>query len=542
MGGCFRITSTSGSSLEGWLKVADTAIEMTAMRKAFENVVAVDNVDFSVRRGEIHALVGENGAGKTTLMNLLYGIYRPDHGTIKVFGQQCNIEHARQAIALGIGMVHQHFMLLPPLTIAENLVLGKEPRTQHRVLLDYDKAVELASELSQLYGLGIEPKERVIDVSVGEQQRVEILKALYRGAEILILDEPTAVLTPQESGDLFKVLRSLKSAGKTIIFISHKLREVMEIADRVTVMRHGRIVDTVSKEETDVEALAKMMVGRKVSFQRKEIEPALGDVVLSVRDLEARGARGLSALKGISFDIHSGEILGVAGVDGNGQSELVEVITGLRRADSGRVVFRGQSIINLSPADIRTLGISHVPEDRHRRGICKGLTVEENLIAGGHRSARFSRLGRLQAKTIRAFAEGLVSEFDIRPDDPTARAGNLSGGNAQKVVVAREVSTEPSLLVASQPTRGLDVGSIEFIRKVLIAQQQKGQAILLVSADLEEILSLSDRIAVMYEGRFTGILRAEDATETRLGLLMAGITEGDEAVVEACRYGGGEDE
>ncbi len=500
----------------------ETAVEMLGMRKEFENVVAVNDVDFSVRRGEIHALVGENGAGKTTLMNLLYGIHRPDRGTIKVFGRRHTIEHARQAIGLGIGMVHQHFMLLPPLSIAENLVLGREPAL-HRVLLDYDEAVRIALHLSKQYGLGIRPRERVIDVSVGEQQRVEILKALYRGAEILILDEPTAVLTPQEAEDLFRILFSLKEAGKTIVFISHKLREVMQVADRVTVMRDGRVVGTVDRAETSPEELAKMMVGREIAFSRKVLAPSLGRVVLSVRDLRVRGARGLSALKGVSFDIRSGEIFGIAGVDGNGQTELVEALSGLRRVDSGEIVFEGSKVINLSPAGMRRLGVGHVPEDRQTRGICRGFTVEENLIAGEHRGPRFSRFGQLQAKRIRAFASDLIREFDIRCGGPSARAGQLSGGNAQKVVVAREVAAEPRLLIASHPTRGLDVGSIEFIRKVLVSQQQKGHAILLISADLDEILSLSDTVAVMYEGQLLRTLPAEEATETELGLLMAGI-------------------
>jgi len=495
-------------------------VRMTGIVKQFPNVVALKGVDFSVQKGEVHSLVGENGAGKSTLMNILYGVLQPDLGEVYIHGRRQTIHSARDAMNLGIGMVHQEFMLAPAMTVLENIILGFEPN--RRRVVDYDAARERITALSAEYGLAIRPDSRIIDNSVGEAQRVEIIKALYRGAEVLILDEPTAVLTPQETEDLFKVIRSLKEHGKTVIFISHKLQEVLAISDRITVMRDGRVQGTLSAAEATKEKIATLMVGREVFLNIRAPEREKGEVVLDVRGLSAKGRRKLSDLKDVSFQVHAGEILGIAGVDGNGQSELVEVLTGLRRAEQGEVLVSGRNITNLAPGEIRRQGVAHIPEDRNRSGLCADLTVADNLIATKLRRPPLSKKGIIRGQAVRELASKLVDEYDIRPGNYRIPARNLSGGNRQKVVVAREVSEDAELLNADPATRGVDIGSIEFIRSILIAQREEGKAILLVSADLEEIMSLSDRIAVMFEGRIVGILPASEANEQVLGLMMAG--------------------
>jgi simple sugar transport system ATP-binding protein len=503
--------------------VTEYAVEMHHISKQFPLVLANDDVTFTVQQGEIHALVGENGAGKSTLMNILYGLLRSDSGTMSENGKTVQFSGPGDAIAHGIGMVHQHFMLTPPLTVAENVVLGQEP--SQKGFVDIARANQIVQELSDQYGLKVDPAAKVETLSVGIEQRIEIIKVLYRGAEILILDEPTAVLIPQEVDELFEILRSLKDQGKTIIFITHKLQEVMAVSDAVTVMRRGKVVGTVRTEHTTRQEIATMMVGRQVLFRVERTQAEPGEVVLTVKDLNAIDNKELPALRGISFNVREGEILGIAGVEGNGQTELVEVLTGLRKAQSGAVELNGQVITNYSPRLIRERGTGHIPEDRQRRGLVLDFTVAQNMVLGIHYRQPFVRhlgLDVINFGPIRAKAQRLLKEFDIRPPDQENLAGNLSGGNQQKVIVAREFDQNPKLLVAAQPTRGIDVGSIEFIHQRLLQARNQGKAVLLISADLEEILSISDRIAVMYEGQIVGILDPEEATEARLGLMMTG--------------------
>lgn len=504
--------------------MVEYAVEMLGITKQFPLVLANDNVSFSVRKGEIHALVGENGAGKSTLMNILYGLLRPDSGKIILNGKEVKLSGPADAINMGIGMVHQHFMLIPPLTVTENVILGSEPSRMGFV--DSDRANAIVQDLSDKYGLKVNPTSKVETLSVGIEQRIEIIKVLYRGAEILILDEPTAVLAPQEVSELFGILRSLKDQGKTIIFITHKLQEVMEISDMVTVMRRGKVVGSVATPDTSKSDIANMMVGRTVLFrvERKEATPS--KEVLKINNLQSMDKKGLPVLRGVSFNIRAGEIFGIAGVEGNGQTELIETLTGLRKAEKGEVKLDGSvEITNFSPRSIKENGIGHIPEDRQRRGLILEYTVSQNMVLGIHHRRPFiKRLGLdiINFSAIREKAKRLIREFDVRPTDYENLAGNLSGGNQQKVIVAREFDQDPILLIAAQPTRGVDVGSIEFIHKRLIQARDSGKAVLLVSADLEEILSISDRIAVMYEGRIVGILDPEEATEERLGLLMTG--------------------
>ncbi len=503
--------------------MTDYAVEMQNICKQFPLVLANDDVTFTVQQGEIHALVGENGAGKSTLMNILYGLLRSDSGRISVNGQVVHFAGPGDAIAHGIGMVHQHFMLIPPLTVAENVVLGQEP--SKKGFVDIARANQIVQALSDQYGLKVDPAAKVETLSVGIEQRIEIIKVLYRGAEILILDEPTAVLIPQEVDELFEILRSLKNQGKTIIFITHKLQEVMAVSDAVTVMRRGKVVGTVRTENTTRQEIATMMVGRQVLFRVERTQAEPGAVVLTVKDLKALNNKNLPALRGISFSVREGEILGIAGVEGNGQTELVEVLTGLRKAESGTVELNGQVITNYSPRLIRESGTGHIPEDRRRRGLVLDFTVAQNMVLGIHYRRPFVRqlgLDVINFGPIREKAQRLLKEFDIRPPDQENLAGNLSGGNQQKVIVAREFDQNPKLLIAAQPTRGIDVGSIEFIHQRLLQARNKGKAVLLISADLEEILSISDRIAVMYEGQIVGILDPQEATEARLGLMMTG--------------------
>jgi simple sugar transport system ATP-binding protein len=497
------------------------AVEMRGIVKQFPGVLANDHVDFEVRKGEIHALVGENGAGKSTLMNILYGLIKPEGGEIRIEGRPVTLNGPRDAIRHGIGMVHQHFMLIPVFTVGENVVLGREP-TRAGDVYDAGRSRQQITALTKRYGLALDPDARVGDLPVGLQQRVEIVKVLYRGANILILDEPTGVLTPRESIELFKVLRDLVKSGKTIIFISHKLKEVLEISDRITVMRRGKVVGHLQTKQTDEAEIARMMVGRDVLLRVDLHAAKPGPTVLRVENLTANSDQGIQAVRGLSFELHRGEILGVAGVEGNGQSELIEVLAGTRHATGGRVFLADREVENLGAAAIRLAGVGHIPEDRRGAGLVLNYSVADNLILGRQRTRLFSREGFvLRIKAILDWAKRLINEFDIRTPSMTTPARNLSGGNQQKIIVAREMASDPKVLLASQPTRGVDIGAIEFIHRRLVAERDEGAAILLVSAELEEVRSLSDRIAVMYEGKIVSI-EPGDASEERLGLLMTG--------------------
>jgi ABC-type uncharacterized transport system ATPase subunit len=500
---------------------ATNALEMRGITKAFPGVVANHQVDFTVRAGEIHALVGENGAGKTTLMNVLYGLVHADSGEILIDGKPARISGPRDAIALGIGMVHQHFMLIPVFTVGENVMLGREPVTGPG-FYDRAKAREEIAALTRKYGLALDPDARMSDLPVGLQQRAEIVKVLYRGANILILDEPTGVLTPQESKELFGVLKDLVKTGKTIIFISHKLREVLEISDRITVMRRGKVVGHLTTRDTNEEEIATMMVGREVLLRVDKKPAKPGNVAFKVEGLTANSDRGVPALNGISFELRQGEILGIAGVEGNGQSELMEVLAGTRRATGGRILLGDKDVTTFDARTEREAGIAFIPEDRRGTGLVLSFSVAENSILGREKAPAFSwRELVLRLVAIREWARRLVKEFDIRTPSIDTAARNLSGGNQQKVIVAREMGSKPRVLLAAQPTRGVDIGAIEFIHQRIVAERDEGTAVLLVSAELDEIRSLSDRIAVIYEGRIVSF-EPGDAPEERLGLLMTG--------------------
>jgi general nucleoside transport system ATP-binding protein len=494
-------------------------LELRGITKQFPGVLANDRVDFDLIKGEVHALLGENGAGKSTLMNILYGLYHPDDGEIRLKGEHVRIGSPRDAIDLGIGMVHQHFMLIPVMTVAENIVLATEPTKGP--FLDLGSAEARVRELSTQFGLAVRPEARVASISVGMQQRAEILKALYRGAEILILDEPTAVLTPQEARELFEITRSLQAEGKSIIFISHKLNEVLEIADRITVLRQGKRVDTVPRAGATPEGLARLMVGREVVLRVEKPPAEPGDVLLDVKDLTVLDERGLEAVRGASFQVRAGEIVGIAGVDGNGQTELIDALTGLRRPSDGQILSRGKDMTSASARECLDLGVGHIPEDRQLRGLVLDLTLAENLALHDFRKEPSSKWGWLYPRRLIERAGRLLKEFDVRGGRPQTLASALSGGNQQKVVVAREVSRNPRILVAAQPTRGLDVGAIEFVHRRLVKERDEGRAILLVSFELEEIQSLSDRILVIYEGRIVGEY-APGVSEEELGIAMTG--------------------
>ncbi len=497
------------------------------MTKAFPGVLANDHIDLTLEQGEIHALLGENGAGKTTLMNLLYGLYQPDEGEIVVRGQPVSIHSPTDAIAQGIGMVHQHFMLIPVLTVTENVMLGVES-IKNGIFLDRAAAAQRIRDISQQYGLAVDPDAYVKDLPVGVQQRVEIIKLLYRHADILILDEPTAVLTPQEADELFKVMRSLAAQGKSIIFITHKLREVLAIADRITVLRLGRVVGTTTPQAADEAMLARMMVGRQVilTVQKKPATP--GEVVLTVKDLHVLDDRRQLAVRGASFEVRAGEILGVAGVQGNGQTELVEALTGLRSPVAGQVQILGQDVTHATPRAILEKGVAHVPEDRQRDGLVLSFPVADNLVLNTYYLPPFATGIVMHKEAVLAAAIERAQQFDVRTPSVKALTSTLSGGNQQKVIVAREFSRPIKLLIASQPTRGLDVGSIEYIHNRIVAKRDEGTAVLLVSPELDEIMSLSDRIAVMYRGQIVAILPAREVTKEQLGLLMAGAEVGVE--------------
>lgn len=495
-------------------------IEMKGISKSFPGIKANDDINLQVEKGEIHVLLGENGAGKSTLMNILYGLYQPDEGQIFVKEKPVRISNPNIAIDLGIGMVHQHFMLVQPFTVAENIVLGSEPKKG--TSLDLDKAIKDVEELSKKYELKVDPRALISDISVGMQQRVEILKTLYRGADILILDEPTAVLTPQEIEELGVILKSLVSQGKTIILITHKLKEVMAMSDRVTIIRRGKVIDTLNTKETNIDELAEKMVGRKVNLQVEKKPMTTSTPVLEVKGLKANDTRGLEAVKSVDFEVRGGEIFGIAGVDGNGQTELLQAITGLQKPTGGEVLLNGKEITALAPKDVIESGVGHIPEDRHKRGLVLDFSLAENSILGNQRNKKFrTRFGLNYAK-IREHAKQLINDFDVRTPNETVKARALSGGNQQKMIIAREVDRDPSLCIAAQPTRGLDVGAIEFVHKRLVEIRDSGKAVLLVSLELDEIMSLSDRIGVMYDGKIVAVVDAKDATEKMLGILMAG--------------------
>jgi general nucleoside transport system ATP-binding protein len=498
------------------------ALEMKGITKRFPGVLANDHISFQLHQGEIHCLLGENGAGKTTLMNILYGLYRPDDGQILLNGKEIHIRSPHDAIAQGIGMVHQHFMLIPVMTVTENVVLGME--VVHNGVLDLKTAAQRIREFSHQYGLDVDPDAYVKDLPVGVQQRVEIIKTLYRDAEILILDEPTAVLTPQETDELFQIMRGLTDQGKSIIFISHKLKEVMAIADRIIVLRNGRVTGQRTPAETSEEDLAEMMVGREVALIVDKGSASPGEVVLEVTGLTAIDIRKQPVLRGIDLFVRAGEVLGVAGVQGNGQTELVEALTGLHTVTGGSVYIMGQEVTNASPRTITALGVAHIPEDRQSDGLVLSFPIFDNLILCTYYQPPFARGPALQFGEVYDYAERLAREFDVRTPSIALPVQNLSGGNQQKVIVAREFSRPIKLLIAAQPTRGLDVGSIEYIHRRLVQKRDEGVAVLLISVELDEIMALSDRIAVMYEGKIVGTVDADKVTREELGLLMAGTS------------------
>ena len=499
-------------------------LELKGVTKAFPGVLANDHIDLTLNEREILALLGENGAGKTTLMNILYGLYDPDEGEIYVRGHKVEIRDPNDAIQQGIGMVHQHFMLVPVFTVTENVMLGVES-VKAGMFLDRETVAAQIREISERFGLPVDPDARVENLPVGVQQRVEIIKILYREADILILDEPTAVLTPQEAEDLFKVVRSLVAQGKSVIFITHKLKEVLAIADRIAVLRRGQMVGGAVPSEATEESLASMMVGREVilSVDKGPADP--GELVLDVRNLQVRDDRGAPAVRDVSLSVQAGEVLGIAGVQGNGQTQLVEALTGLRRVESGTISILDHDTTTATPRQITELGVAHVPEDRQRDGLVLGFPVQDNMVLNTYYAPPFAKGVVLQHQAIEDAAQERVSQFDVRTPSISTPVSNLSGGNQQKVIVAREFSRPIGLLIASQPTRGLDVGSIEYIHNRIVEKRDEGCAVLLVSSELDEIMSLADRIAVMYRGEIIATLPVEEATREKLGLLMAGISE-----------------
>ena len=501
-------------------------LELRGITKRFPGVLANDSIDLELNEGEILALLGENGAGKTTLMNVLYGLYTPDEGEILVRGEKVNIQGPHDAIDKGIGMVHQHFMLVPVFTVTENVMLGVES-IKNGIFLDRKSASQRIEEISSQFSLDVDPQVLVEDLSVGAQQRVEIIKVLYRQAEILIFDEPTAVLTPQEVDELFKVIHSLVDQGKSLIFITHKLNEVLEIADRIMVLRQGKIVGSAIPAEATMASLANMMVGREVLLEVDKPPANYGEVVLDVDELVVKDDRQLLAVDQVSFEVKAGEILGIAGVQGNGQTQLVEALTGLRKVESGQIRINGTDTTSFSPREITEVGSAHVPEDRQRDGLVLSFSVADNLVLNTYYQPPFSKGMNLQQGEIEKAAVERVEAFDVRTPSIFVPVSNLSGGNQQKVIVAREFSRPIKLLIASQPTRGLDVGSIEYIHAQIMKKRNDGTAVVLVSPELDEVMSLSDRIAVMFAGKLIAIMPAEEATREKLGLLMAGIQEAD---------------
>lgn len=502
----------------------ELALEIRNITKRFPGVLANDSVNLKLVKGEIHALLGENGAGKSTLMNVLYGLYQPDEGEIYVDGQRVEIHNPNDAIARGIGMVHQHFMLVPVFSVAENIMLGSEETKG--MTLDIGMAREKIRSLSYEYGLQVDPDAIVEDLPVGIQQRVEIVKALYRDARILVLDEPTAVLTPQEAQDLFKVMHQLTSRGVSIIFITHKLKEVLAVANAVTVMRRGRVVDSVNPQGMNERSLAAMMVGRDVLLRVEKENAKPGEIVLSVKNLTILDERDVPVIRNFSLDVHAGEILGIAGVQGNGQTELAEVLTGLRRATSGTITLDGQHVPLENPRYLFEHGMAHVPEDRHKHGLVLAYDLVDNIALNAYYKPPFAKGFQRDRDSALDKTVELIEQYDVRTPGPNVHASTLSGGNQQKVIIARELSRPIKLLIVNQPTRGLDVGSIEFIHRRIVEERDKGVAVLLISAELDEILGLADRIAVMFHGEIVATMPAEEATREKLGLLMAGSDEG----------------
>lgn len=498
-------------------------VELKQITKRFPGVIANDSISLALRKGEIHALLGENGAGKSTLMNILFGLYQPDEGLIEMNGKPVTIDNPNKAIKLGIGMVHQHFKLVQPFTVTENIILGMEPKKGLNI--DYKSASAQVAKLSEQYGLQVNANAKIQDISVGMQQRVEIMKILFRGADVLIFDEPTAVLTPQEIQELMEIMKRLVAEGKSIILITHKLKEIMDISDRVTIIRRGKVIDTVDTDKTNPQELAEKMVGRDVSFKVDKQEPQIGQPVLQLSQVTLKGKHGISVLNGLNLDVKAGEIVGIAGVDGNGQSELIEAITGLRKIDSGSILLGGKEIANLPARKIIENGLSHIPEDRHKHGLVLDFSVSENMVLETYYKEPYSKRGFLDHKTIDEHAKALVEAFDVRTPSVETKARSLSGGNQQKAIIAREIDKNPDLLIAAQPTRGLDVGAIEFVHKQLIEQRDQGKAVLLVSFELDEIMNVSDRIAVIYEGRIVGEVLPQETNDQELGLMMSGSLE-----------------
>jgi ABC-type uncharacterized transport system ATPase subunit len=501
------------------MNAAPVVLELRGITKRFPGTLANDHVDFDLRRGEVHALLGENGAGKSTLMNILYGLYTPDEGEILINGEPVQMSSPGDAIERGIGMVHQHFMLIPVMSVAENIVLAVEPR--RGMLLDYGAARERVRDLASSFGVAIDPDAKIEDITVGQQQRVEILKALFRKADILILDEPTAVLTPQEAAELFGILKNLQREGMSIIFISHKLNEVLQIADRVTVLRRGKMIETLPAAGATEEELARRMVGRDVVLRIDKAPSEPAEPILVVEGLSVRDDRHLLKVHDVSFEVRGGEIVAIAGVDGNGQTELIDALTGLRRPTEGRIVVDGAEVTTSSARDHFEHGVGHVPEDRQRRGLVLEFNLAENIGLHDYRKRPYSRFGWLFPKRLLERARRLITEFDVRGGGPKTKGGALSGGNQQKVILAREIDRDPRVLVAAQPTRGLDVGAIEFVHRRLVEERDEGRAVLLVSLELEEVLSLADRILVIYEGKIVGEF-PPSATEEELGVAMTG--------------------
>ena len=514
------------------------AIALDSITKRFPGVVANDAVDLTVEAGSVHALLGENGAGKSTLMNVLYGLYQPEGGTIELDGEVREFDAPRDAIDAGIGMIHQHFMLVPPMTVAENVVLGNEPTKWGGLATDRSRAREAVADLSERYGFAVDPDERVEEISVGERQRVEILKALYRGADVLILDEPTAVLTPQEVAELFSVFEELTAEGKTVLFITHKLGEAMTVADDITVLRDGENVGTVDADGTTREQLAEMMVGREVVLDIETDPVETGETVLDVDGLSVV-EEGTERVGNVDFEVREGEILGIAGVDGNGQAELVEALTGLRTPDTGTVSLKGEDLAGVSRRGHIDRGMAYVPEDRQERGLVMDFDLTENGVLGGQHTPPVGGT-RIDWAGAREHASDVIETYDVRPPNPEATAKSLSGGNQQKFLVGRELERDPGMVVATHPTRGVDVGSTEFVHDRLLALRETGVAVLLISANLAEVRGLSDRLAVMHDGEFVDVVDPDDVTEEELGLLMAGERPGESTPAEGVSADGGE--
>lgn len=506
---------------ESHMDESTVVISMKDIVKKFGDFTANDHINLTLHKGEVHAILGENGAGKSTLMNVLCGLYKPTSGQIFIGGKEVQFSSPKDAIDIGIGMVHQHFMLIQPFTVTDNIILGAEPTSG--LMVDKKTARQKVLELSERYGMKVDPDAKIEDISVGMQQRVEILKILYRGAETLILDEPTASLTPQEIDGLMEIIQNLTKDGKSVILITHKLKEIMASSDNCTIIRQGRYIKTVKVSDVDENELAAMMVGREVNFKVEKKEQTPGDVVLEVKNLHAKDYRGVEILKGLDINVRKGEIVGLAGVDGNGQTELVEILTGLRKAESGEVKILGRDVYNKSPKETFQAGISSIPADRQKHGLILDFSIEDNMIMQHFEEEPFSSRKILNRRAIRKHATELMEKFDVRPRGTEGKpAGTLSGGNQQKVIIAREVTNDKELLIAVNPTRGLDVGAIEFVHKYIVEQRNKGRAVLLVSFELDEVMDLSDRIEVIFDGQITGSVAGRDADEKELGFMMAG--------------------